>query len=155
MQGFFYFRRMWIKNTKIAIAYWIGWLVCMCFIFYYDTIGEYRKSEKVKAVVIEMLVGSSRRGGWYYYPQLQFEYKDSTYLFGKRKGFSFGIWDTGDKATAIFPAGEPDKAEVYSFLPYWVSLTKLFFGFIISLFLFVTPIFFRWFSEFKAIQKRV
>ena len=152
-QDFFYFSAMWIKNIRIAIAYWIGWLVCICFIFYYDTIDEYRNAEKVKAIVVNKFEGTTR-GRLYYYPQFQFEYKDSSYLFSKDKGFFVSSWDIGDKATAIFPAGKPDNAEIYSFLPYWVSLSKLFFSFMISLFVFVIPIFYRWYTEFNKMQKR-
>jgi hypothetical protein len=143
---------MWVKNKKIAVAYWVGWLVCICFIFYFDTIDEYRHAEKAEAVVVSKLVGTTRRGS-YYYPQFRFEYKDSSYLFANRRKTYFLGFEVGDKATVIFPAGDPERAIQYTFLSYWVSLSKLFFSFMISLFLFVIPIFYRWYAEFNQTQR--
>lgn len=134
------------------MAYWIGWLLCMCVIFYYDNIEQYENAEKVEARVVEKLVGVRRRAA-YRYPQFQFTYKDSSYLFAKSYGLFLATWHIGDKATAIFPKGEPDKAEVYSFLTYWVSLSKFVLGFFIASFLFVIPVFFRWYTEFKNGQR--
>lgn len=145
---------MWVKNVKMAIAYWVGWFVCICFVFYFNTIDEYRNAEKAKAVVVDKLIATSRRG-WYYYPQFQVEYKDSSWFFAQRRKTYFSSWDIGEKATAIFPAGQPDKAEVYLFPNYWISVSTLFFGFMIALFLFIIPIFFRWYTEFNKRRERM
>lgn len=137
-------------RQKLGLSYWIGYMVFMCFFFYFDTIDEYRNSEKVKGVVVNELIGYNRRR-YYTYPQIQFIYKDSAYLFGHQKAFL--PKSIGDKVTVIFPKGKPDKAEKYSFLPYWISLTKLFFSFMISLFLFMIPVVFRMYAEFKQQYK--
>ena len=130
---------MLTKGQKIGIAYWIGYIVFICFYFYFDTIDQYRNSEKVEGVVVDQLIGRGRKRGEFEYPQFQFIYKDSAYLFAEESGFIRpGI---GKKVTVIFPKGEPGRAEKYSFFSYWISLTKLFFSFMISLFLFMIPVF--------------
>jgi hypothetical protein len=145
---------MWVKNIRIAIAYWVGWLLCICLISYYDTIDEYRNTEKVEAIVIDKLMRFSRHKQ-YYYPQFRFEYNGSRYLFAKRGKPYFSSWSIGEKATAIFPKGQPGEAKVYSFFSYWVSLSKIFFSFMIALFLFVIPVFLRWYAEFNRKRRRM
>jgi hypothetical protein len=138
-------------RQKLQLSYWVGYIVFMCFFFYFDTIDQYRNSEKIKAVVVDELIGYGRRGREYSYPQIQFIYNDSAWFFGHESSLS--AKNIGDSVTVIFPEGEPEKAQKYSFFPYWISLTKLFFSFMISLFLFMIPVFLRMYGGFKREYK--
>jgi hypothetical protein len=143
-------------REKIGIAYWIGWLVFMIIFFYADNINRYRSSEKVKAVVVDKLWGRGagyRTGGRdFQYPQMQFTYRDSTYLFAQSHNI-LGSYNIGKKLTVYFPEGEPGKAKIYSFITFWISLSQLFFGFMIAVFPFMMVIFRGWYIDFKKQYK--
>jgi hypothetical protein len=153
MEKRFLFCRMESKTRYTgAIVYWSLWIVFICFYMYFDNIDAYRNSEKVKGKVVDILVGRGYKRGYYNYPQIEFNYRDSLFLFGQSRGW-IGAPSIGDSVTVIFPKGEPGKAERYLFLPYWVSLTALFFSFMIAGFLFVIPIFVKWYNDFKKHYK--
>jgi hypothetical protein len=107
------------SKYKIALVYWVVYVVFICSYQYYSTIDQYRNSEKKQAEVVDRLLAQGRKRGWYYYPQLKFVYNDSIYLFGESHSFFPSRYRIGNNVTIIFPKGEPDKAEIYSFLPYW------------------------------------
>ena len=144
-----------MKNgCALPIAYWICWLLFVCVYSYTDNIDRYNDSERLKGVVVEKLLGRSRKtSGYYEYPQVSFIYKDSAYLFGQSNGWFISTYNIVDKMKIIFPKGNPDKAERYWFLSYWVSLPVFFFSFMIALFIFVIPIFFRMYSGFRKEYK--
>lgn len=145
-----------MHNSKhiLGIGYWIAYLTFMCIFFYVDTIDEYRNSEKNKGEVVKRLSTKGYKGRWYSYPQIKFVYNDSVYLFGQRQVLFPSRYRKGKKVTVIYPKGEPERAEIYSFLRYWISLTKLFFSFMIALFLFMSAVFIGWYNDFKKKYKK-
>lgn len=126
---------------KIAIGYWIAYLLVMCFYFYQDKIDDYRNSERVTATVVDKLSGIGRRSD-YYYPQFQFTFDDSVYTSAEHL-----VWvrskDPGDKIKLIFPRNRPEDAIAYTFISYWVTLPKLIISFLVAYLLFMIPYLYR------------
>ena len=122
-------------------AYWISYGVFMCFFFYLDSIGQYNNSEKTTGVVVDQLIGAKGRiNSTATYPQIKFDYKDSSYLFGQRHGYFLWRFHNGDRVTVIFPKNDPGKAAIYSFLGYWIPLIKLLVSFMIAVAIFMLAI---------------
>lgn len=135
------------QKFNLVIAYWLGYLLFMIFYFYLDTIDEYRNSEKVKAVVIDQLLGAGK-GNRGYYPQFQFSYKGNIFTSADKL-----IWvrnkKKGDHLTVIFPKGRPGEAIAYTILSYWVSFTKFSISFLIAYLLFKIPFLSGQYTAFK------
>lgn len=149
---------MRIDKGKAFFVYWIAYLIFICLFFYFDNIEQYRNSEKHEVIVSDLLVGKSRHGGEYLYPQFRLSYNDSSYYFAETTARIYRHYSIGDKATTIFPKGRPEQAEYYTILYYWVSLPKLILSLMTAgglfVFLFIVPVFIRWYKEFRIQYKK-
>ena len=119
---------------------------------YNSKIDEYKDSIKAKAVVIDELVGSGRKGGTYYYPQYRFSYLDSEYVNADRHA-SLARFDIGDSLVVIFRKNNPSDAIAFNFIPYWIPLPTLLLGVLLSLILPSIAFVFDQYLQFRKEQQ--